>query len=273
MQANGIKIGRQAQALSGPYVSASRLNTWLRCPLSYRLRYVDGIPTPSTPSLFLGKMVHRGLEIYYSYRELGVTLFPEFVRDRMQKLWGPAVEEELISFKSKDEEQELQEKALKLVSAYIEQTPMDEPKPLAVEKRFAAPLIDPLTGEDLGLPLVGIIDLVLDDEAGPLIADFKTAARSSSRVEVMHELQLSCYSYLFRAVSGRTEAGIEIRSLIKTKVPKFETERFGPREERHFERLFSVIGAYLDAVNSNQFHIRPGLGCSFCDYREQVCEN
>ena len=66
-------------------------------------------------------------------------------------------------------------------------------------------------------------------------------------------------------------AAHRIRSLIKTKTPKVETERYGPREEKHFERLFSLIRAYLDAVGGNRYHIRPGLHCSFCDFRELGC--
>ena len=70
-----------------------------------------------------------------------------------------------------------------LVQVYLANVPKDE-KPLAVEVAAEAPLVDPITGEDLGMPLVGVIDLVLDDEAGPLIADFKTAARSSEPMEI-----------------------------------------------------------------------------------------
>ncbi len=39
------------------YVSPSRLNLWLKCPLAYRLKYFDGIREPTTPALFLGKAV------------------------------------------------------------------------------------------------------------------------------------------------------------------------------------------------------------------------
>ena len=42
------------------YISASRLNTWLSCPLKFRLRYLDGIRSPTSPALFLGKQVHAG---------------------------------------------------------------------------------------------------------------------------------------------------------------------------------------------------------------------
>ena len=42
------------------YISPSRLNRWLRCPLAFKLQYVDGIRTPTTPNLFIGKQVHAG---------------------------------------------------------------------------------------------------------------------------------------------------------------------------------------------------------------------
>lgn len=250
------------------YVSPSRLKTWLSCPLKYKLRYVDGIVTPTSPNLFLGQVVHRGLEFYYRHRQRGVRLYPEFVGEHIKNTWGRAVDDELITFECSDEERQLQAKAIELVSTYIAQVADDEPSPIAIEERFEAPLIDPRSGEDLGISLVGIIDLVLDEGKGPVICDFKTAARSSSHLDLMHELQLSCYSYLFRKVTGKIEDGLEIRSLVKTKTPRIEVHRFGPRHAIHFERLFDVIRAYLDAVSSNRYHISPGFECSFCDFRE-----
>jgi len=40
------------------YISPSRLNLWLRCPLAFRLRYIDGIRSPPSPAMFVGKRVH-----------------------------------------------------------------------------------------------------------------------------------------------------------------------------------------------------------------------
>ena len=31
------------------YSSPSRLNLWLKCPLAWKLRYIDGVKTPSNP--------------------------------------------------------------------------------------------------------------------------------------------------------------------------------------------------------------------------------
>ncbi|MGO9110053.1 MAG: RecB family exonuclease [Thermoguttaceae bacterium] len=267
----GFETIEERQAGVGGYVSASRLNCWLKCPLAFRLRYIDGICTPTSPSLFLGKVVHFGLEASYRHRQLGVTLEAEQVVQKMLDGWARLIDEGAVTFDSVADEQALRQQACELVKAYIAYAP-DCEKPLAVEVALEAPLIDPDTGEHLGMPLVGVVDLVLDYEQGPLIVDFKTAARSSEPMEISHEIQLSSYAWLYRQITGRKEAGLEIRSLIKTKLPKCEFHPYAARSDAHFRRLFAVIREYLDALDSGRFNYRPGFGCAMCDYRER-CRN
>jgi len=255
------------------YISPSRLNTWLACPLKFRLKYIDGVETPSTPSLFVGKMVHAALESHYRHRQLGLTLESAAMLRRIRTSWGQAAGEERVRFKSAADEQAAMKQTVDLVAAYLAQLPANEPKPLAVEAAVEAPLIDPASGENLGIPLVGIMDLVLDEPAGPLVVDFKTTARGGKPLEITHEIQLSSYSYLFRHTSQQPESALEIRNLVKTKTPKIETHRYAARTERHYRRLFAVIRSYLDALDSGRFVFRPGLGCGFCDFRDRGCHS
>ncbi len=132
-----------------------------------------------------------------------------------------------------------------------------------------APLVDPFSGENLGLPLVGVMDLVLSYEEGPLICDFKTSGRSSEPLEIIHEIQLTSYAWLFRQTAPLSEGGLEIRSLIKTKVPKVEFHGYPARTEGHFRRLFTVIREYLDTLDSGRFNYRPSFGCGMCDFADQ----
>jgi hypothetical protein len=90
-------------------------------------------------------------------------------------------------------------------------------------------------------------------------------------LDIVHEVQLSCYAYAFRQVFDQTEQELQIRSLIKTKTPKVETDRYPARDDRHFRRLFAVIRAYLDDLHSNRFVYRPGWTCSMCDFRDTHC--
>jgi len=254
------------------YISPSRLGKWLTCPLAFRLQYIEGLRQPTTPSLFLGKVVHAGLEAYYRHRHLGVTLEPADVCRRLLELWGPTIDAESMTFESSEAERALQQQAAGLVTAYLAHAPADE-KPLAVEVATQAQLVDPVTGEGLGIPLLGVIDLIVGSPDGAVIADFKTAARSSEPLEVFHEIQLSAYSYLFRALSDQVEAGLEIRSLVKTKAPKIEFHAYPARTDAHFRRFFAVVREYLDALDSGRFNYRPGFHCGMCDFATGHCRD
>lgn len=215
--------------------------------------------------------IHLGLEWYYRHRQLGVDVNADEVAAYLSDAWDTAVQDDQMSFASPAEEHVLMRQAISLITTYLQQVPGDEPKPLAVETRFETPLIDPGDGEDLGIPLLGIVDLVAQSNDGPIIADIKTTARGGRPHDVVHEIQLSCYSYLFRHASGTPESSLEIRSLVKTKTPRLEVHQHQARTDAHFRRLFAVIRAYLDDLDSQRFIFRPGLGCQMCDFRDSHC--
>jgi len=175
-----------------------------------------------------------------------------------------------MTFESPADETALKTKSANLVRVYLEQVTTNE-KPLAVEAAMEVPLVDPGTGEDLGIPLLGIVDLVLDGEDGPIVLDFKTSSRSAPPFEVTHEVQLSAYAWLYRQLTGTEAAALEIRSLIKTKTPKVEVHRYPARTGIHFRRLFNLLREYIDALDSGRFNHRPGWGCGMCDFRETHC--
>ena len=137
-----------------------------------------------------------------------------------------------------------------------------------------APLVDPVTGEDLGIPLLGIVDLITPTDHGSLVCDFKTSSRSSPPFEISHEIQLTAYSYLFRKLTGQRESGLQIRSPIKTKRPKIEHHSYAARSDQHLARFFSVIREYMDALDSGRFNFRPSWsGCAMCDHRNGPCRS
>ena len=216
-------------------------------------------------------MVHAALEQFYRHRQLGRTLGVDEVAAHLQSRWRQAVEDRAVCCQSAAEEMQLQKQVLDLVAVYLTEIPTDQESPLAVEVAMEAPLVDPATGEDYGISLLGIADLILADEAGPVIIDFKTSARSAAPLAVTHELQLSSYAYLFRHRFDQQESALEIRSLVKTKIPQVKVHRYPGRAPLHFARLFAVIGAYLDDLAKERFTFRPGLACSMCDYREDHC--
>jgi len=253
------------------YISPSRLNTWLKCPVAFKLRYIDGIRSPTTPSLFLGKAVHAGLECFYRHKQVGVNLEPSDVTQRLDACWEAVLAEDNMTFTSTSDETKLKQQAAGLICAYLSQL-SDEPAPLAVETTLEEPLVDPFTGEDLGIPLLGIVDLIVPGDDGAVVVDFKTAAKSGPPTEKVHEVQLSAYSYLYRATTQQLESGLQIRSLIKTKTPKIEYREYPTRTESQLRRFFQIVRAYLDDLDRGRFVHRPGFGCTMCDFSDGTCD-
>jgi hypothetical protein len=253
------------------YISPSRLNTWLKCPVAFKLRYIDGIRTPTTPSLFLGKVVHAGLECFYRHRQVGTRLDASDVIQRLEDCWESLLAEDYMTFVSTDEEGKLQQQSRELLAAYLDQIG-DEPAPIAVETTLQEPLIDPFTGENLGIPLLGVLDLILPGDRGAVVIDFKTSAKSGPPCEKVHEVQLSAYSYLYRSTTRQVESGLQIRSLIKTKKPKIECREYPSRSESQLRRFFQIVRAYLDDLDRGRFVHRPGFGCTMCEFSDGTCD-
>ena len=122
-----------------------------------------------------------------------------------------------------------------------------------------------MTDEHFGITLVGIVDLILEEEGGYVITDFKTAA-TSSLCDMQHELQLTAYAYLVRNIIEQDELRCEVRQLVKTKSPKVNVYQFPTRTDEHFARFFGVIREYLDALDRGVYNYRPGWQCSMCDH-------
>ena len=224
-----------------------------------------------SPAMFVGKVVHSVIAHVYRHRIVGhhctAEDLPMFVADA----WKYAVETEPCYFEDETQEEKCRYQILDLVTAYMNSTAIHEETPFAVEKRYEVPLIDPSTGEDFGIPLVGVVDLILDEERGSVIIDLKTAA-TSSMCELQHEFQLTAYAYLFREVTGLDELRCEVRQLIKTKVPKVQTHQFPTRSEEHFSRFFGLVREYLDALDRGVYNYRPSWTCNtMCDHYGTCC--
>lgn len=260
----------QQTGLVWDYVSPSRLSLWLKCPLAFRKRYIDGEQVSPSPALFIGKVVHVIIAHIYRQRSAGQICTTEELPMIVADAWNMTMEAEPCYFCDDVEEEKARYQILDLVSAYLTSIPIQDEVPVVIEERYAVPLIDPSTGEDVGIPLVGIVDLILQEECGHVIVDFKTSA-TSSLCALQHELQLTSYAYLFRTATEQHELRSEIRQLVKTKTPKIQTHRFPRRTDEHFTRFFGVVREYLDALDKGVFNYRPGWTCSMCEHHGTCC--
>ncbi len=252
------------------YISASRLNLWAKCPLAFRFRYVDEIRTPTNANLFLGKVVHAALETYYRNRQIGFVPTVDNADAFVGQSWTTTLEEESMDWESTSEAEKTRYQAIDLVRTYIGEYADQPERIVAMEASLEAPLIDPANGDDLGVPLYGIVDLVLQEAETPLVVDFKTASAASAICEQAHSIQLTLYSLLLES-NGYANVETEIRQLVKTKTPKVCSYRFGERGDRQRRQFFDLCREYLDSIHDGMYNYRPGWTCSMCDYR-CVCQ-
>jgi putative RecB family exonuclease len=240
-------------------VSASRLNTWLRCRLQFYFRYVERIRKAPSPALHTGGVMHAVLQAWNKARWRGEPLAPEALEGIFSTQW--AFLQAGLALEWDGEEAQTQASAWRTLEAYFRETPIGgDEKPEGVEVPLEADL------QAHGLPLlVGFLDLV---RAGSRIVDFKTAAKTPDLASIAHhhELQMSCYALLYREGTGKKEKDLELHHLVKTKVPKILVTRLGPMTENQQSRLFRIMESYVQGVDRQDFVPSPGLACGTCDY-------
>ena len=240
-------------------VSASRLNLWATCRLKLFFRYVLKVTKPPTPSMHAGKVVHAVLQNWNLARWRREPFQMEGFKALFEHRWQELQAKEKIRWG--EEEKEEQSSALRALEHYfIETTIKAEEKPEAVEVAVEADL------SQQGLPkLIGIIDLV---RAGGRIVDFKLVGKTPAPEMLVHtnETQLSCYSVLYRDATGKSEGGLELHHLVRTKAPKLIVTSLPPMTEFKRTRLFRQMESYQSGLARHDFVPSPGFHCAGCEY-------
>ena len=260
------KVSPPAQPKANPIdtlqktVSASRLNCWLSCRLKFFFRYVQGISKPPTPSLHVGSVVHLVLQAWNMARWRKQPFEIERFKSLFEKGWA----DQPATIDWQDEEPGQKSGAWSVLEMYFTQTPIKANEmPEAVEVPMESDL------SKYGLPtLIGVLDLV---RAGGRIVDFKTTGKTPDPEDAAHqnEVQMSCYSVLYREATGHPEAGRELHHLVKTKTPKLVITDLGPMTDIQQVRLFRMIESYVEGLAREDFVPSPGFHCAGCEFFDE----
>lgn len=258
--AKAIAFNRVAEL--GKTISASRLNLWLQCRLKFFFRYVIQVPKPPTASMHAGTTAHRVLQEWSLARWRGESLSLPHLKQRFYLNWVGLQKDVPIAWNG--EERGQLELAWRVMEHYFRVTPIkaDEP-PEGVELPLKSDL------GHCGLPtLVGIVDLV---RSGGRIVDFKVVGRTPDAGQLVqaHEIQLTGYSILYRERTARTESGLELHHLVKTKVPKLIVSSLPSINDRQRARFFRLVESYQAGLARQDFVPSPGFHCAGCDYFEE----
>lgn len=257
------------------HVSVSQVKAWLRCPRAFEFRYVLSADPEFRPlPLAFGSAIHEALATYY--RGLmtpegapGVEAVVQAFRDAWELESSSPVPLQLAE---DDDPGELVDHAAAMLGVFHRAASLAEPMIVeAVESPFEVSLYEPKTGEVLDESLVGVFDLVIEEDGNRSVVEHKSAARSWGSAQVADDIQLSAYSLAAREL-GWGDVGIRLQVLTKSKKnPAFQVENTirGPSEEHDF--LLTVVGV-LRAIDAGvNFPIRTQWACKSCPY-QTACE-
>ena len=204
----------------GPHLSASAIAEYMECSLSYRFSRIDKLrPEFKSDNMEFGSCIHQALADFHQERMIGTILTMEQLQERFTYHWTiRAAESNEIKYKPDNSFNSLLEQGKALLKTYHESFSEDDTVVLAIEEPFTFKI------DNLPIPIVGVKDLVEEDDQGNIIiTDFKTAAKSYSEADVYRNPQLTLY-HMDSRYNGYRDRNIimKLDVLVKTRTPQFK---------------------------------------------------
>lgn len=232
-------------------ISYSALDTFQRCPLQYKFRYIDKIPTPKRPELFFGGLIHK------------------IVQEALKK--DPALPslEELLAMLKENWDEEVfasaqNSRAYFTVGENMIRNFYHDHKPgltniVAIEKRFLIPLSEKHS-------LSGAIDRVDQLPFGPFeIIDYKTNHDLPTADRLSKPLQLSIYTFAARKCwPDAKEIKLTYYFLKHNKKIPVPMDNIDPGKVK------AEIIKIADRIEKTKdFKPKVSFACDWCDFQER----
>jgi DNA helicase-2/ATP-dependent DNA helicase PcrA len=234
--------------------SASALQKYKDCPLSYKFSYLYKIPTPPAVQLEFGSTLHSVIE--------NLTTNPDPSRspreqalELLKKFWPTCV------YESATQESEARKTASTLIENYVAWQESNPNKVIGVEREFFFTIAD--------RTIHGFIDRIEQTPKGTYaVIDFKSGKKPSdlTKKAVNENIQLNIYCLAVQELFGTLPEKAELFYLKDDKrvpyVPTGETIVA-------FKKTLSTL---INGITSEQFPANPEyLRCQWCAY-EEICE-
>lgn len=234
------------------YLSYSRLSKFEQCPKSFRLHYIERLPSEPGLALFFGSALHKVIEDLTEEHVENEECAP-FSIERAEELWQKAFAESGMVGAN------VYSEGANILRAFVrEQGVVDSRDVLGVEKKFEL--------EVGGFKVLGFIDRVMrvDDETIEII-DWKSNRLLFSREDVDTSLQMSIYQV----------ACAKLYPWAKRIKLTFYMLRHGVKQEttRSQEQLDDAL-RYIETIarqteNGKSYPAKLNANCGYCDHRSQ----
>ena len=263
------------------HISHNQIFVYQNCSLKYRFQYVEGrLPERISMALPFGGAIHSAIEMLYRIIKAGKTTpsagdigkwFEDVFALDLETNTFPLIYKKDLP--DKGAAVEMGKAMLRVFHESIVQTVLDDHEVVDVELPLSANLYTD-SGQTTEFKLIGIIDLVLRDQAGEIvIVDNKTAAKPMSQSAADDNNQMTAYAYLLAAnqvVFPTASVKCRFDLLRKLKTPKLE-QVWTTRTAAQRRRFAKVANAVLAGIDAGIFIPQPSWMCVDCAYAN-VCQ-
>ena len=262
-----------------PYLSASQLSMYTRCPKQYEYRYMKGIKRPPNLNMIVGTSVHASAEVNYGSKfkkKKPVTL--DVALDAFSTAWRKNKADAEDEGKTKEGTQKDRGVAMSK-SHYLEIAPkwqpVEEPE---LEFTVAIPGVKrKLYGfiDVIASPVVAVPGPLKLKRAEPLrmVRDNKTSGRKYDKLSVEVSGQLTAYEHVHRELFGKPSDGVGFDIMVadKNSTDVEVQKQTTTRTDAEITRFHQTAQAIEKGIVAGVFPpVDDQKTCSWCGYRD-IC--
>jgi len=238
------------------YLSYSQVETFIRCPLQYKYRYVLRIPVPLSAALSFGDTVHRTLRAFYEKVKQGTKATKELLVDIYHHEW------QSLGYKDKKYEEKMKKHGVDLLLEFFEKGFDPHIHVISLEQPFKIKITPTLS-------LGGKIDRIDKTSEGKLeIIDYKTGSAPKKR-DPGQDIQLSVYAL------AATEKGLYGEKpehvIVSFYFLEGQEKISGARSKEQLGQVRQEIKQVAEDISTSMFVPTPGKYCDFCEFR-LICD-
>jgi len=232
--------------------SYTQISNYLRCPRSYRHRYLDGWREKETrATMIFGRCFEKALEAYFRGEDCSVVLYRE---------WG-AFRETPFDFKKGETWDRMLHQGVLLLERFAQDNRIQIPRP---NESLQIKLVRELPNAN---QFIAYIDAFGKLDASPYLIDWKTTtSRYADAPDGLLSLdpQLICYSW----VTGVSEVALVV--FVRKHQPEIQYLKTSITEEQRQE-FGRLLGVTIDQIEAAHFPSHSGIrfpqnGCVSCPH-------
>jgi len=239
------------------FLSFTRINTFRKCPLHYKLNFILNIPTPKTAALSFGSSVHAALEYYYAKQLAGVDLAGKDLIDVYKANW---INE---GYDSLAKEKRAYERGERYLLDYLEIHKNKTQSVYSVEQKFNSHLGQ---GSER-IKINGKFDRVDLLPDGIEIIDYKTSEKPLTQKEVDKEEQMTFYALLVSKVNYPPFNVSSDKVKLSMYYLKDQAKVSTYRSQKQIKDYENQVLDIKKEIEESSFECSHDYVCRTCEYR------